>query len=79
MSGCYPFFATDPFVLTHSPSVYAVGNQPAFETELLRGAEGQRTRIVLVPKFSESGQVVLVETTSLAVKTLQFQVASGWQ
>jgi DNA polymerase delta subunit 2 len=65
-------------VLSHSPSVYAVGNQPSFESELMRGPLGEMTRVVLVPKFSETGQVVIVNTTSLAVQTIRFHATQGW-
>ena len=58
--------------------MYAVGNQPAFESELMTGPSGGVTRVVLVPKFSETGQVVLVNTASLAVQTIRFDVAPGW-
>lgn len=33
-------------------------------------------RIILVPKFLESGSVVLVNTASLEVKTVQMGIAS---
>lgn len=66
-------------MLSHSPSVYAVGNQPAFESELMKGLNGEVTRVVLVPKFSETGQVVFVNTASLAVQTMRFNVGPGWE
>ena len=34
----------------------------------------QQTRVVLVPKFDETGEVVLVNTKSLEVKVIKFQV-----
>jgi len=75
---CYPFFREDPFILKQAPSIYAIGNQPTFETDLLEGEDGQRTRVVLVPPFSEMGDVVLVNTRTLQVKSVRFGIEPGW-
>ncbi|KAI9023175.1 DNA polymerase-like protein subunit delta-2 [Hyaloraphidium curvatum] len=53
----YPFKSIDPFVLQNLPDLYFVGNQPAFATSVWKG----RTRVVLVPDFSKTGEIVLVE------------------
>lgn len=77
-TGSYPFKEYDPFLLGACPHVCFIGNQPAFETMLVEDAEeeeGKRCRIVLVPEFCETGTVVLVNTHSLEVKTVQFDVA----
>lgn len=39
-AACYPFYDRDPFLLTETPHVYFAGNQPAFETRLLKGELG---------------------------------------
>ncbi|GAA5896256.1 DNA-directed DNA polymerase delta subunit POL31 [Sporobolomyces salmoneus] len=73
---CYPFTDRDPFILSETPHVYFIGNQPKFETRLVeQDNEGgkKRVRIVLVPKFCETGQVVLVNTKSLDVKVVKFE------
>lgn len=64
-------------MLEHSPGIFAVGNQPAFASDLVTDDEGgeARTRVVLVPRFSTTGEVVLVHSGTLAVKTLRFGVA----
>lgn len=36
-SGCYPFYKSDPFILTHCPHVYFCGNAPSFRSKLLHG------------------------------------------
>lgn len=35
--GCYPLQGKDPFILTETPHVYFIGNQPRFETRLVQG------------------------------------------
>jgi DNA polymerase delta subunit 2 len=51
--------------------LYIIGNQPRFETSVVH-LEGNVTRVVLLPKFSETGQVVLVNQGTLEVKVLDF-------
>lgn len=38
------------------------------------GPEGQEVRIVLVPRFLDSGCVVLVNTATLEAKTVQMNI-----
>ncbi|KAI0362684.1 hypothetical protein OH77DRAFT_1585031 [Trametes cingulata] len=81
---CHPYMKRDPFVLTQTPDVYVVGNQPAFATRLVRDEErdaedeegegGKRCRIVLLPSFRETGTLVLVNLRTLAVRKVQFAV-----
>lgn len=69
-------------MLDNSPGIFAIGNQPSFAADLVtdeEGGLGTRTRVVLVPRFSTTGEIVLVHSGSLAVKTMKFGVAtSGW-
>lgn len=37
MSGCYPFYQKDPFILEESPHVYFSGNAPTFGSKLIKG------------------------------------------
>ncbi|EMD38621.1 hypothetical protein CERSUDRAFT_123186 [Gelatoporia subvermispora B] len=79
---CHPYFTADPFVITQTPDIYVIGNQPEFATQLVKeehageGAEERekRCRVVLVPGFRESGTLVLVNLRTLAVKTVRFAV-----
>lgn len=80
---CHPYFTTDPFVIQQTPDIYIVGCQPKFQTSLIseRGIPGlkweeadKRCRIVLVPRFSKTGLLVLVNLRTLDVQTVQFDV-----
>jgi DNA polymerase delta subunit 2 len=63
--GCYPFQEKDQFVIEECPHVYFVGNQPRFDTTTIEGLAGQQVRIVTIPKFHETGQIVLLDTETL--------------
>lgn len=73
--GSYPFQEDDPFVMKTTPHLYFVGCQPRFGTKLIGGPEGQTVRLVAVPSFSESKEIVLVDTETLEVRTVKIQVA----
>jgi DNA polymerase delta subunit 2 len=70
--GSYPFRDCDPFILNETPHLFFAGNQPEFKTKIIVGEDGQRVRLVAVPKFSETGKVVLVDVDSLAAEVLTF-------
>lgn len=74
---CHPYFTSDPFVITHTPDLYVIGNQPRFATRVVTERTGageaeRKCRIVLVPSFRETGTVVLVNMRSMEVKTVRF-------
>ncbi|KAG8711180.1 hypothetical protein FRC09_020743 [Ceratobasidium sp. 395] len=63
----YPYTKEDPFVLDKTPDVYVIGNQPSFATEMVGP-----TRVVLVPEFAKRPLVVLVDSATLEVQTVEF-------
>jgi len=70
---CYPFREQDPFVLSQLPDVYFIGNQPRFETQLVEHGAGEsrtQTRVILVPRFSRSPLLVLVDPVSLQCRSV---------
>ncbi|KAL4074533.1 DNA polymerase alpha/epsilon subunit B-domain-containing protein [Scleroderma yunnanense] len=74
---CHPYREKDPFVLQETPDLYIVGGMPEFDTSLI-GPEGggtRRCRVVLVPSFSETGCLVLVDLRTLRVRCVNFAVA----
>lgn len=68
---CYPLNDRDPFLIEETPDVYFVGNQDHFATRIYNGPDGHRIRVVLLPRFSTSGQVVLVNPTTLECKVVE--------
>ena len=72
--GCYPFADKDqdPFVIRQCPHVYFAGNQPRFESALVEGPAGQRTRTIMVPDFLHEHTCVLVNLETLECKPMSF-------
>lgn len=77
---CYPFKSTDPFVLKDRPDVLIVGNQPSYASALYRfDDQGEETegeqgcRVVLVPEFAKTKQVVLLNLASLETKLVAIE------
>ncbi|ETN38580.1 uncharacterized protein HMPREF1541_06617 [Cyphellophora europaea CBS 101466] len=71
---CYPFQDRDPFVIGQCPHVFFVGNQPQFNTAVIEGSDGQEVRLIALPKFHETGQLVLVDSETLEPEILQFDI-----
>ncbi|TKY88537.1 hypothetical protein EX895_002525 [Sporisorium graminicola] len=76
---CYPFKSSDPFVLKHRPDIMVVGNQPAYASAVYnfdddegedtqKEEQGTGCRVVLVPEFARTKEVVLVNLSSLETK-----------
>ncbi|KAJ7581047.1 DNA polymerase alpha/epsilon subunit B-domain-containing protein [Mycena floridula] len=77
---CHPYFDEDPFMIQETPHIYIVGDQKKFGTKMVvdrledGGDEKTRCRLILVPTFSNTGVLVLVNLRSLDVKTITFGV-----
>ncbi|TKA22463.1 hypothetical protein B0A50_08006 [Salinomyces thailandicus] len=71
---CYPFQDGDAFVMKECPHLYFVGNQPKFETTVIEGPVGQQVRLVAVPKFRETGEVVVMDMETLVPELVKFEV-----
>jgi len=67
---CYPFFTHDPFIISQTPDMYAIGCQPQFATRLVKNGNS-RCRVVLVPSFAQTGMLVLVGLRSLDVRIVR--------
>ncbi|KAG6009644.1 hypothetical protein E4U21_001708 [Claviceps maximensis] len=73
----YPFQEDDPFVLKSCPHVYFVGCQPRFSTKVITGPDGQSVRLITVPSFEDSKELVLVDTETLEVEVVKFSGMGG--
>lgn len=65
-----------PFTIDEAPHIYFSGNASSFETRLVRRADNQVTRLLMVPTFSKTGTAVLVDVNSpeFDVQPLEFGV-----
>ncbi|RYP12629.1 hypothetical protein DL767_011164 [Monosporascus sp. MG133] len=63
----YPFQDDDPFVMENCPHLYFVGCQPEFGTKVVHGPQGQSIRLITVPSFSATKEIVLVDSETLEV------------
>lgn len=70
---CYPFQDRDQFVIEQCPHVFFVGNQPRFDTTVIDGPGDQQVRLIAIPRFHETGELVLVDTDTLEVELVKFE------
>ncbi|EMC91503.1 hypothetical protein BAUCODRAFT_79984 [Baudoinia panamericana UAMH 10762] len=71
---CYPFQDGDQFVMKECPHIFFVGNQPKFETAVIEGPVGQQVRLVAVPKFRDTGELVIVDVETLVPEVVKFEI-----
>ncbi|KAM0721882.1 hypothetical protein Q7P37_002807 [Cladosporium fusiforme] len=74
---CYPFQDGDAFVMKECPHVFFVGNQPKFETAVVEGPMGQAVRIVAVPEFKKTGEVVVLDLETLEPEIVKVGIFEG--
>jgi DNA polymerase delta subunit 2 len=51
-----------------------VGSQPKFDTASIEGPDGQTVRLISVPSFAETGELILVDSETLETSIVQFSV-----
>ena len=68
---CYPYKDRDPFFIERSPHVYFAGMQPAFGCRKVRVGDAE-TVCVLVPDFSKTSSVVLLDVDTLECHPVTF-------
>lgn len=75
----FPSSESDPFLMTSRPSVYFAGNCDEFEArlvgdkgELIDNLEDGATRLVCVPSFASTGEVVKVNLRTLECEVISF-------
>lgn len=68
----YPYSDDDPFVIAEAPHVLFAANQPKFETKMVDGV-----RLVCVPDFSRTQQLVLLNLATLECRIMGFSTAAA--
>lgn len=71
---CYPFQDDDPLLLKDCPHVYFAGCQDKFGKKTIDGPAGQRVLLVSVPRFRETGQVVVLDLEAGEVEVVEIGV-----
>lgn len=71
---CYPFYEKDPFVISEAPHVYFVGNQEKFDTKFIEGENGQKIRLIMLPIFSKTNTVILLNLSTLECEQIRFHI-----
>ncbi|KAF4309184.1 DNA polymerase delta subunit 2 [Botryosphaeria dothidea] len=71
---CYPFQDDDPLLIRDCPHVYFAGNQAQYGTRVIEGPAGQQVTLIAIPRFKETGLVVLVDSETLEVEYLQVEL-----
>jgi DNA polymerase delta subunit 2 len=73
---CHPYFSDDPFIINETPDIYVIGDQPRFQTKVVvdEDDDKRKSRVILVPRFADTGVMVLVNLRTLDVRTVQFAV-----
>jgi DNA polymerase delta subunit 2 len=72
---CHPYFSMDPFIIQETPDVYIIGDQPRFQTKMVVDEDSEtKSRLILVPRFAETGTMVLVNLRTLDTRTVQFAI-----
>jgi DNA polymerase delta subunit 2 len=72
MKDCHPFKDSDPFILNERPNVFFIGNQPSYQSKIVESEYGN-TRLVLIPEFSKSKTLVLLNSRTFETRTISFQ------
>lgn len=72
---CYPFQDDDPFVMKDCPHIYFVGCQPEFGTRVISGPEGQAVRLIAVPSFSVSKEIILIDSETLDISRVKISTS----
>lgn len=71
---CYPYQDGDAFVMQECPHVFFVGNQPKFETIQVEGPLGQVVRVIAVPEFKKTGEVVVLDLETLEPEIVKVDI-----
>ncbi|CEP62708.1 DNA-directed DNA polymerase delta subunit POL31 LALA0_S06e01882g [Lachancea lanzarotensis] len=71
---CYPYKSNDPFILSKLPHVYFIGNQPVFASRTVKLEGGHDVKIITIPEFSETGEIVILDLETLDTEVVKIDV-----
>lgn len=71
---CFPFQDGDRFVIRECPHVYFIGNQPKFETSIIEGPQGQQVRLIALPSFRTTGEIVVMDLETLTPEVVKIEL-----
>ncbi len=58
-------------MMSACPHLYFVGCQAEFGTRIISGPEGQLVRLLTIPSFSETREIVLIDSETLDVSRVK--------
>ena len=61
-------------MLQDCPHIFFAGSQQKFDTALIEGQDGQTVRLIAIPRFAESGEIVLVDMETLEVERVTIAI-----
>ena len=61
-------------MIEETPHVYFVGNQPRFESNIIEGPFGQTVRLIAIPRFKQTGEIVLLDVDNLEPEVVKIAV-----
>lgn len=61
--------------MTACPHLFFVGNQPEFSTRTIHGPAGQSVRLITIPSFAETKEVILIDTETLEVRKVKIAIS----
>jgi DNA polymerase delta subunit 2 len=71
---CYPFSDGDAFVLKECPHVFLAGCQPGVEAGWVEGPRDEKVRVLSVPSYRDTGEVVVMDVEDLGVEVMKIGV-----
>lgn len=63
-------------MLNECPHLFFAGSQPKFDSAVIEGPAGQMVRLISVPSFADTGEVVLVDMETLDVEVVRIEVVA---
>lgn len=56
------------------PHLFFIGSQPKFDTAVIEGEDGQMVRLIALPRFDQTGELVLVDSETLEVERVKIEI-----